>query len=119
MASKKTTPTVKPARNAKTVKAPAPAPEAPKENRYLRAARILIEIGGNPTDVDLDELAVRAAMSRPTAEHCLSAFVGVSQALRDAKLLPARKAPAKPISAPSKPQTTPADATAEPDLVDA
>ena len=68
-----------------------PAPQAaPRENRYLRAARVIIEEGEN---VDVAELAIKAEMSEATAGHCREAFVGVTAALRDAKLLPAKAAP--------------------------
>lgn len=101
-AAKKTTPVVKATRNTKPV--PAPAPER-QDNRYLRAAKILVKMGGNPTDVDLIELSVRAQMSPATASHCLSAFVGVCQALREAGMLPTRKAPATQPTAPKKRET--------------
>jgi hypothetical protein len=85
-------------------KASAPTPEK-RENRYPRAARILIETGEG---VDLAELAIRADMSEPTASHCLEAFVGVTTALRDAKLLPVKApAPKRVPSAPEKAQETP------------
>lgn len=77
------------------------APTEKRENRYLRAARILIETGEG---VDLAELALRAEMSGPTASHCLEAFVGVCTALRDAKLLPGKGSPKKAPVAPEKAQ---------------
>src|SRR5215212_7476396 len=84
-------------------KAAAPKPAEPerRENRYLRAARIIIEAGDG---VDLAELAVRATMSEATAGHCREAFRGVTQALREAKLLPERKAPDKAPAAPQAPE---------------
>jgi hypothetical protein len=79
-----------------------PAPETEKhENRYLRAARIIIEAGEG---VDLAELAVRASMSEATAGHAREAFLGVTQALREARLLPQR---AKPKAVPAKAPTAP------------
>jgi hypothetical protein len=73
-------------------KAPAkPEPER-KDNRYLRAARVIIE---NGEGVDPAELALKAELSPASANYCMEAFRGVTQALREAKLLPARKAPAK------------------------
>jgi hypothetical protein len=77
-------------------------PEPARENRYLRAARIIIEIGA-VEDIDLAELAVRADMSPATAGHCWAAYQGVSQALRDAKLLPAKTAPKQTPVAPAAP----------------
>jgi hypothetical protein len=97
MMAKTTTKT--PAKAAKPVQ-----PEV-RENRYLRAARILIETGEG---VDLAELAIRANMSEATADHCLAAFVGVSQALRDAKLLPAKAVAKKAPTAPQQPEEAPA-----------
>src|SRR5437763_7955182 len=89
-----------PKANGKAAKTQAKAPEAKRENRYLRAARIIIEAGEG---LDLAELAVKAEMSESTAGYCREAFVGVTQALREAKLLPERKpagnAPAAPIAA--------------------
>ena len=67
-----------------------PAPQAaPRENRYLRAARVIIGEGENV----VAELAIKAEMSEATAGHCREAFIGVTAALRDAKLLPAKAAP--------------------------
>jgi len=43
---------------------------------------------------------MKAEMSAATAGHCLEAFKGVCQALRDAKLLAAKKTPAKAPEAP-------------------
>ena len=80
-------------------KAPEPTPDK-RENRYLRAARSLIETGEG---VDLAALAIRADMSEPTPPHCLEAFRGVTTALRNAKLLPGKAAPAERVpSAPEK-----------------
>ena len=70
-----------------------PAPQAaPRENRYLRAARVIIGEGENV----VAELAIKAEMSEATAGHCREAFVGVTAALRDAKLLPAKPANTAP-----------------------
>jgi hypothetical protein len=92
-----------------TVKGKAKAPPVAtekRENRYLRAARIIIDAGDG---VDLAELAVRAEMSTATAGHCLEAFKGVSQALREAKLLPQRaKAKAPAVAAPQAAEPVPA-----------
>jgi len=90
---------------AKTKTTLTPAPEAPRENRYLRSARILVMEGcGMP----ISELAVKAAMSEATANHCVEAFKGVCTALREAKLLPAKKTPAKaPVAPEVKPETQP------------
>ena len=38
---------------------------------------------------------MKAEMSAATAGHCLEAFKGVCQALRDAKLLPVKRTPDK------------------------
>jgi hypothetical protein len=87
-------------------KAPPVATEK-RENRYLRAARIIIEAGEG---VDLAELAVRADMSTATAGHCLEAWKGCTQALREAKLMPQRakaKAPA-PVAAQQAAEPVPA-----------
>src|SRR2546423_14935337 len=90
-----------PKANGKAAKTQAKAaPEAEKrENRYLRASRIIIDAGEG---LDIAELAVKAEMSESTAGHCREAFVGVTQALREAKLLPERKpagkAPAEPTA---------------------
>ncbi len=72
---------------AKTKPTPSPAPEAPRENRYLRSARILVLEG---CGLPIAELAVRANMSVATANHCVEAYKGVCTALREAKLLPAK-----------------------------
>ena len=96
MAAKKTNPG-KASGKATVTPKPEPAPKAKKaeperkENRYLRASRIIIAEEG----IDLDQLAKKAGMSRSTAGHCREAFAGVTQALREAKLLPVRKADAK------------------------
>lgn len=96
-------------------KAPAPAEAERKDNRYLRAARIIIEAGEG---MDLSELAVRASMSEATASHCRDAFVGVTAALREAKLLPerrdSRKAPSAPSGAQKPPEAAGANEEREP-----
>jgi hypothetical protein len=84
-------------------KAPAPANTEKRENRYLRASRIIIESGEG---VDLAELAVRAQMSEATAGHAREAFLGVTQALREAKLLPQRAKPKATAVAPEKAEET-------------
>ena len=93
----------KPAPKAKAKPAPANAPEEKRDNRYLRAARIIIDAGEG---IDLAELAARAGMSTSTAGHCRDAFLGVTQALREAKLMPQRKAAAKAPAAPQEPPKT-------------
>jgi hypothetical protein len=93
----KAKPTPKPALKA-TPKAKAPATEK-RDNRYLRAARVLIKTGEG---VDLAELAIKSDLTEPAARYCLDAFKGVCQALREAKLLPAKAAPAKAPAAPKK-----------------
>src|SRR5258707_4962289 len=70
-------------------KGKAPEPER-KDNRYLRAARVIIEAGEG---VDPAELALKAELSPASANYCMEAYKGVVQALREAKLLPAKKAP--------------------------
>jgi hypothetical protein len=72
----------------------------PAPNRYFRAARIIVETGEG---VDLAELAVKAGLTEAAAKYCLDAFKGVTQALREAKLLPARTAPTKAPAAPKEP----------------
>jgi hypothetical protein len=57
---------------------PVQAESKHRENRYLRAARIIIEIGA-VEDIDLAELAVRADMSAATASHCWAAFQGITE----------------------------------------
>jgi hypothetical protein len=81
-------------------------PSAPSENRYARAARILIIEGeGMP----LAELAVKAQMSVSTAGHCLAAFQGVTAMLREAKVLPAKPAPSPkaPVAPKAEPPKVP------------
>jgi hypothetical protein len=90
--SRTTKATTKTAKAQKATKAP-PPPTEKKDNRYLRAARIIIEAGDG---VELAELALRAEMSTATASHCLEAFRGVTTALREAKLMPAKPKPAAP-----------------------
>jgi hypothetical protein len=90
-------------------KAASKAPVERGENRYLRGAKVIIEIGlgGEPNIIDLPELALKAGMSVATANHVWTAFQGVCEALRDAKLLPARKpVPKKAPTAPSAPEAT-------------
>jgi hypothetical protein len=70
-----------------------------RDNRYLRAARIILAVG---EDIALDALASKAEMSKSTAGHCMEAFKGVCLALREANRLPARKADAKPVTAPQE-----------------
>jgi hypothetical protein len=83
---------------AKGKAAPAkPEPEV-RDNRYLRASRIIIKAG---EAIDLAELAKAASMSLSTAGHCREAFKGVTQALREAGILKAKGAPKK---APAVPQ---------------
>ena len=52
---------------------------------------------------------MKAEMSAATAGHCLEAFKGVCQALRDAKLLPAKKEPPNaPVAPPPTAEPVPA-----------
>jgi hypothetical protein len=81
----------------KSTPAPTPAPEVKAENRYARSAKVIIAEGCGITK---EELAMKADMSVATAGHCLEAFKAITQALREAKLLPAKKAPPKPPVAP-------------------
>src|SRR5438045_8934237 len=97
--ARKPKPKGKAAPAAKPAKTQAKAPEAEKrEHRSPRAARIIIEAGEG---LDLAELAVKAEMSESTAGHCREAFVGVTQALREAKLLPEREPAGKASAAPT------------------
>ena len=80
---------------------PVPAPATEKQaqpNRYLRAARMIIKEG---VSIDPVALGMAADMSAATAAHSLSAFSGVCEALREAKLLPGKVAPAKAPVAPT------------------
>ena len=103
MATKTATKTAKKPAAKVNGKTPAPTAKAKrqatekKENRYLRAARVLIETGEG---VAIAELAVRAGLSEPAAAYCLDSFKGVTQALREAKLLPQKATPAKAPTAP-------------------
>jgi len=76
---------------------PAPAPEPKSENRYARSAKVIIAEGCGITK---EELAMKADMSTATAGHCLEAFKAITEALREAKLLPPKKAPPKAPVAP-------------------
>ena len=53
---------------------------------------MIIETGEGVT---AEEPAMKAEMSAATVGHCLEAFKGVCQALRDAKLLPVKRTPDK------------------------
>ena len=53
---------------------------------------------------------MKAEMSAATAGHCLEAFKGVCQALRDAKLLPVKRQPDK---APVAPEPVPVPVAAK------
>jgi len=95
MARTKTTTATKPTRTtnkAKGRKDKAPADkapaEAPRDNRYLRASRIIVK----NLDINAEALAIAASMSESTAGHCLAAWEGVTHALREAKLLPDKAA---------------------------
>src|SRR3954447_21589886 len=92
MATKTKTKPAKPA-----PKATPKAPEPQRDNRYTRAARVIITEGEG---VDVAELAIKAELSEPAAKYCLDAYKGVVQALREAKLMPAKPAPAKAPAAP-------------------
>jgi hypothetical protein len=56
------------------------------------------------------ELAIRAEMSTATASHCLEAFRGVTTAMREAKLIPAKPKPKAEPAAPTvvEPEAVPA-----------
>ena len=58
----------------------ADAPKARKENRYLRAARLIIV----EPSITKDELSKRARFSVATAGHCIEAWLGVTAALKEA-----------------------------------
>jgi hypothetical protein len=84
---------------------PTPAPVVVGPNRYQRAAAIILQHGLG-AEIDLDELAVRCGFSNATAGYCLAAYQGITAALRDAKMLPARKMARNteaPVSAPKVP----------------
>jgi hypothetical protein len=73
----------------------------------LRGGRIIVEVGiVNITDVDLPELAMRGSMSVSAAGHCRDAFLGVTQALREARLLATRQAPKRAPVAPRRAAST-------------
>ena len=83
MARTKTTTATKPTRTtnkAKGRKDKAPADkapaEAPRDNRYLRASRIIVK----NLDINAEAVAIAASMSESTAGHCLAAWEGVTQA---------------------------------------
>jgi hypothetical protein len=88
-----------------------PAPETEKrDNRYLRASRVIIESGDG---IDLAELALRSDMSISTAAHCLESWRGVTRALIEAKILKPKPAPTKAPTAPEK-ASVPAQTAEEP-----
>jgi len=95
---------------AKAAAAKAPKPER-RDGRYLRAARVIIAEGDG---VNPAELAAKAGLSPASSAYCLEAFRGVTQALREAKLLPQRAAKPKAPRAPSAPQQAPEAAPANP-----
>jgi len=79
----------KPAPNkGKPAGASAPA-EAPRENRYLRAARVIIK-AGEGEGIDPMRIVAEGKMSAATAGHAIEAFKGVTQALREAGILPVK-----------------------------
>jgi hypothetical protein len=83
-------------------KAATPAPETEKrDNRYLRASRAILA-AGESEGLDPIYLAMKADMSQSTAGHCIEAYKGVCAALREFKLLPVKRAPAKAPTAPEK-----------------
>jgi hypothetical protein len=91
----------------KATPAPAPAPDSKSENRYARSAKVIIAEGCGITK---EELAMKAEMSTATAGHCLEAFKAITEALREAKLLPEKKLPPKaPV--------VPAEKAGEPEAV--
>src|SRR5437763_10644368 len=93
-----------PKANGKAAKTQAKAPEAKRENRYLRAARIIIEAGEG---LDLAELAVKAEMSESTAGHCREAFVGVTRRYGRPSCCRNASPPAKPLPCPQRPTRRP------------
>jgi hypothetical protein len=66
----------KPAPKGKTT-VKVPEPEAPRENRYSRSAKV---IASNLT-IDVQALSEQAEMSTSTARHCLEAWNGITQVL--------------------------------------
>jgi hypothetical protein len=93
------TQTKAPAEQTKAKPTPAPAPEKRAQpNRYLRASRVILREG---VSIDPVALGMAADMSAATAAHCLSAFSGVCEALREAKLLPGKVVPARAPVAPT------------------
>ena len=108
-------PTPKTTRKSKATPAPKPEREA---NRYLRGSRIIVA-SGDGEGIDIMRLVAEGGMSRATAGHVLDAYKGVCAALREGGLLKRPAAPAKAPTAPRQRETTPADPTPEPDLVDA
>jgi hypothetical protein len=97
-----------PAKADPKVKGKTPAPEKEKrDNRYLRAAKIIISLGESE-GCDPIYLAMKADMSQSTAGHCIEAFRGVTTALREAKLLPQR-----PVGGPQAPKPPAARQTPE------
>ena len=73
---------------------PTPLPQG------LMTRKPLADIIAEGEGIDLAELAVKAELSAASAGYCLEAFRVVVQALREAKLLPARQAPEKAPAAP-------------------
>jgi hypothetical protein len=57
---------------------------------------------------------MKADMSQSTAGHCIEAYKGVCAALREFKLLPVKRAPAKAPIAPEKAPSVAAQQAEEP-----
>lgn len=89
--SKNDAPAGKPAAKGK---AKATQPEkpasAPRDSRYLKAARAIIAAG---EEIDSAKLSAQAGMSVATAAYCLEAFKSITAALREAGILPAPPPP--------------------------
>jgi len=79
----------KPGLKAKGKAGQASAAEAPRENRYLRAARIIIK-AGEGEGIDPMRIVAEGQMSAATAGHAIEAFKGVTRALREAGILPVK-----------------------------
>jgi len=94
--------TTKPTTTKVKVKAKKAEPEAPRENRYSRSAKIM----SNPT-IDAQALSKQAEMSLSTARHCLEAWHGITGVLIQrsaltptwAKQLSPRPTKAEPVAA--------------------
>ncbi len=74
--------TAKKAKAEKKAKEPK-APKERKDNRYLRATKIIVD----KTTINAEDLAKAASMSKSTASHCLEAWKGVTAVLLEKKWL--------------------------------